>query len=179
MEWKAAKVRTLTLETGNKTLMRPRNRGFTLLEVVLVLVVMSLVAAVTLPAMLRGRTAFHLRAVSRDVIGSLRMARETAVTEQKVMMVQIDSQAQSLTVSDDVGDGARSLSIPGDVRLEAVTNSGEAIPDGRLVIRFLPNGSSDEAQILLRSETGSTLRIRTDAITGGARILATTGENLP
>ena len=152
MEWKAAKVRTLTSATGSKASARSGDRGFTLLELALVLVVMSLVAALTYPAMLRGRTAFHLRAVGRDVIGSLRFARETAVTEQKVMMVQVDSQAQRLTVSDDVGDGARSLAMPGDVRLEVASNSGDAVPNGQIMIRFLPNGSADDAQILLRSE---------------------------
>lgn len=178
-EWKAAKVRTLTSETGNKASARSGDRGFTLLELALVLVVMSLVAALTYPAMLRGRTAFHLRAVGRDVIGALRSARETAVTEQKVMMVQVDSQAQRLTVSDDAGDGARSLAMPGDVRLEVASNSGEPVPDGQIMIRFLPNGSADDAQILLRSETGAVLRIVTDAITGSAGVLATTGEKLP
>jgi general secretion pathway protein H len=179
MEWKAAKVRTLTLETGSKASARSCDRGFTLLELVLVLVVMSLVATLTYPAMLRGRTAFHLRAVGRDVIGSLRFARETAVTEQKVIMVQVDSQAQKFTVSDDVGNGARSLAMPGDVRLEVPSSTGDAVPNGQITIRFLPNGSADDAQILLRSNTGATLRIVTDAITGAARILGTPGEKLP
>jgi hypothetical protein len=101
------------------------------------------------------------------------------VTEQKFMMVHIDTQAQRLTVSDDVGDGSRSFALPGDVRLEVASSTGDAIPDGQLMIRFLPNGSGDDAQILLRSNTGATLRIVTDAITGAARILATPGEKLP
>jgi general secretion pathway protein H len=179
MEWKAATVKKLTSETGSRAAAPSGVRGFTLLELALVLVVMSLVAVLTYPALLRGRTAFHLRAVGRDVIGSLRFARETAVTEQKVMMVQVDSQAQKLTVSDDVGDGARSLALPGDVRLELASSSGVAIPDGQLLIRFLPNGSADDAQFLLRSNTGATLKVVTDAITGVARALAATEERLP
>ena len=172
-------MKTLTSETGNRAAVPPGDRGFTILELVLVLVVMSLVAALTYPALLRGRTAFHLRAVGRDVIGSLRYARETAVTEQRVMMVQVDSQAQKLTVSDDVGDGARSLALPADVRLEVPSTSGVSIPNGRLVIRFLPNGSADDAQFLLRSSTGAAMKVVTDAITGMARILAATEDRLP
>jgi len=172
-------VKTLTSETGNRAAVPPGDRGFTILELVLVLVVMSLVAALTYPALLRGRTAFHLRAVGRDVIGSLRFARETSVTEQKVMMVQVDSRTQKLTVSDDVGDGARSLALPGDVKLEVASDSGVEMPNGRLVIRFLPNGSADDAQFLLRSNTGATVKVVTDAITGTARILAATEDKLP
>ena len=179
MEWKAARVKTLTSETGNRAAAPSGNRGFTLLELALVLVIMSLVAVLTYPALLRGRTAFHLRAVGRDVIGSLRFARETAVTEQRVMMVLVDSKAQRLTVSDDVGDGARSLDLPGDVRLELALVSGVEMQDGRLVIRFLPNGSADDAQFLLRSKTGATVKVVTEAITGVARILAATEDKLP
>jgi hypothetical protein len=46
-----------------------------------------------------------------------------------------------------------------------------------LRIRFLPNGSSDNAEILLNSDRGSVLRIVTDPITGGAKIVTGQGEN--
>lgn len=177
--WKAAKVKTPMSQAGNRTVASGRGEGFSLLELILVLVVMSLVAAITLPSMSRGRTAFHLRAVGRDVLSTLRFARETAVTQQKVMMVLVDSQAQQVTVSDDVGDGARSFKPPSDVRIQAMSTSGEALLQDPLMIRFLPNGSSDDARILLTSERGGTLRIVTDSNTGGARILADQGEKAP
>jgi hypothetical protein len=48
-----------------------------------------------------------------------------------------------------------------------------------LVVRFLPNGSSDSAEVLLKSDKGSFLRIITDPITGGARIESGRGEDSP
>ena len=48
-----------------------------------------------------------------------------------------------------------------------------------MVIRFLPNGSSDSGEVLLKSEAGSFLRIISDPITGGARIESGQGDNLP
>ena len=47
-------------------------RGFSLLELVMVLVVIALVLAVTYPALLRGGAALHLRASGRDVLSTLR-----------------------------------------------------------------------------------------------------------
>lgn len=173
------KVKVRKSETGNEPCARPRDRGFSLLELVLVLVVMSLVMAVTYPALSRGRTAFHLRAIGRDVINALRVARETAVTEQKVMMVTIDSQTQQVTVSDDVGDGARTFQPPADVRILGLTSAGEEMLQDPLRIRFLPNGSSEDAQILLRSETGASLKIVLDPITGGAQVAPSQGEKAP
>jgi general secretion pathway protein H len=157
--------------TGNDTGRQPRDQGFSLLELILVLVVVSLVLAITYPSMSRGRTSFHLRAVGRDVISSVRAARETAVTEQKVMQVLIDAQAQQVTVCTDVGDEARTLQLPDDVQIQGLTPAGEPIVEGALAIRFLPNGSSDDALILIKASTGATLRIAVDPITGSARML--------
>jgi general secretion pathway protein H len=159
--------------------MRSRADGFTLLEVMLVLLVMSLVMAVTYPSMSRGRAAFHLRAVGRDVVNALRFARETAVTQRKVMIVVVDFQSQRVTVSDDVGDGARSFAPPSDVKIQGLTGSGGDLQQGLLRIRYLPNGSSDGAQILLKSDTGASLKIVADPILGAARIVSEQGEKGP
>ena len=135
------------------------------------LLVISLVITIAYPSMSRGRTAFHLRAVGRDVIASLRLARETAVTEQKVMMIRIDRQARQVTLSDDVGDGARSFSLPDDVKIETASEEPESPLEPVRRILFLPNGSAEDVEILLTSDTGASLKIVTDAITGSARML--------
>lgn len=186
MAWKAAKVTTPILRTGNEAGARWRNGGFTLVEIVLVLLIMCLVAVITYPSIARGRTAFHLRAVGRDVIGAMRLARETAVTEQKVMVVQIDSQSQRVTVSDEVGDGARSMSMPSDVRIEGVPRAkgGDSAAPAQanqapLLIRFLPNGSAESALMVLVADTGASLKIATDAITGSARVVPDQGAKIP
>jgi general secretion pathway protein H len=159
--------------------MRSGADGFTLLELMLVLLVMSLVMAVAYPSMSRGRTAFHLRSVGRDVVNALRFARDTAVTEQKVMIASVDFEAQTITVSDDVGGGARSFAPPSDVRIQALTASGGGSQQGPLRIRFLPNGSSDDARILLKSDTGASLKIVADPILGVARVVSEQGEKGP
>ncbi len=164
--------------TGSESLPRQRMGGFTLIELIIVVLVMALVMVIAVPSMLRGRTAFHLRAVSRDVANSLRVARETAVTEQREMIALVDSQSQRVTISDDVGDGARVYSMPAGVRIHGLTGAGEEIPEGPLRIRFLPNGSSDDALILLKADTGAILKIVLDPITGGARIVSNEQEKV-
>jgi general secretion pathway protein H len=163
--------------TGNN---RPgREAGFTLLELVLVLVIMSLVMAVAYPSMSRGRTAFHLRAVGRDMISSFRMAREKAVTEQRVMQVSIDVQNQQVTVSDDVGDDAKSFRLPDDVKITALNGRGEEVAEGPWALRFLPNGSSEDGQVLLKADNGAQFRITIDPVTGAARMATGEGAKAP
>ncbi len=185
-EWKAATVITPTLPTGSNRWTSGKDQGFTLVEMVLVMIVMTLVAAVTYPAMMRGRSAFHLRTFGRDVIAAVHLARETAVTEQRTMLLQIDEKAQQIMVSDDVGDGARAFSMPGDIKIQVLTHprgiatatreSGDSEP---FRVRFLPNGSSDSVEVLLTAESGATLRIATDPITGSAHVVADQGVKAP
>jgi prepilin-type N-terminal cleavage/methylation domain-containing protein len=156
---------------------RPREAGFTLLELMIVVIVMALVLSVSYPALSRGTTALHLRATGRDILNAFRYAREKAVTEQTGMKIRVDREKQALFLTDDLDEGNRAYFLPGDVKIERVAQNGSEIVNGPLVIRFLPNGSSEDAEILLKSSTGSFLRIISDQVTGGARIESGTGEN--
>ena len=156
-----------------------RDQGFTLLELLIVVLVIALVLAVSYPSLSRGSSSLHLRAAGRDVLNTFRYAREKAVTEQTAMMVTVDRDKQELVLSDSVGDGARRYLMPQDVKIHRMSLAGTEVMQGQrpLVVRFLPNGSSDNAEVLLESGTGSLLRVITDPMTGGARIETGQGEN--
>jgi general secretion pathway protein H len=178
MERTASKVARMTSAAGSNFGRRySQESGFTLLELLMVVLVIALALAVSYPSISRGSTALHLRATGRDVLNTLRYAREKAVTEQTGMKVTVDRQKQELVLSDDLGDGGRKYLPPNDVKIQRVALAGNEIVDGPMVIRFLPNGSSDRAEILLKSTAGSFLRIISDPITGGARIESGSGEN--
>ena len=151
---------------------RFRDQGFTLLELIIVVLVISLTLAVTYPSLSRGATSIRLRSTARDILNTFRTAREKSVTEQAGMRVLVDREKQELVLSDDLGDGARRYRLPDDVRIHSIASGGIEITEGPLVVRFLPNGSSQNAEVLLESKTGGHLRIVTDPITGGARIVS-------
>ena len=154
-----------------------RNRGFTLLELLIVMLVMALALAVSYPSLSRGSTALHLRATGRDILNTFRYAREKAVTEQTGMKITVDREKQRLHLSDQLGDTNREYRLPDDVKIQSVISAGNEVTDRPLIVRFRPNGSSDNAEIVLRSKTGSLLRIISDPITGGARIESGPGGN--
>jgi general secretion pathway protein H len=145
-------------------------RGFTLIELILVIFIVVAAIAVVFPSFRRATAAFDLRATGRDLLGVLRYAREHAITEQKEMKVVIDKEAQNAVVSDAVGDGSRTFTMPKDVEIQLIALYGEPVLQGPLIIRFLPNGSSEQATILLKGKTGAQLQVVTDPITGGSRI---------
>jgi general secretion pathway protein H len=165
---------------GSELFMRRfANDGFTLLELMIVVLIMALVLSVSYPSLSRGAAAIHLRATGRDVLNAFRYAREKAVTEQVSMKMTVDLKQQRLTLTDLVGDGSRSYTMPRDVKIQSLALAGNEVTEGMMIVRFLPNGSSENAEIVLRSDYGSSLRIVSDPITGGARIETGSGEDRP
>jgi len=154
-----------------------RDQGFTILEILVVVLVLALVLAVTYPSLSRGSAALHMRTCGRDVLNTFRYAREKAVTEQTGMMVTIDRDRQEMTLSDNLGRGVRTYTMPKDVRIHRMALGGTEILNGPLVVQYLPNGSADDAEVLLQSATGAQLRIVSDPMTGGARIESEQGES--
>jgi len=157
---------------------RYRDQGFTLLELIVVVLVISLTLALSYPALSRGTSAIHLRSTARDVLNTFRYAREKAVTEQTGMRVAVYRTKQELVLTDTFGDGNRKYVLPKDVKIQRIMLAGAEVTEDPLLVQFLPNGSADDAEVLLKSDTGSYVRILTDPITGGARVEQGAGENL-
>jgi prepilin-type N-terminal cleavage/methylation domain-containing protein len=158
---------------------RDRDQGFTLLELMVVVLVMAMALAVSYPSLSRGISSVHLRSTARDILSTFRYAREQAVTEQTGMRVAVDRDKQELVLTDDLGEGSRAYVLPKDVRIQRMAVAGKEIVEGPMLVRFLPNGSSENVEVWLKSDTGSYLRVVTDPITGGARVESGEGESNP
>lgn len=150
--------------------MNSSQKGFTLVELIITLLVLTLVMAISYPSLSRGTAALSLQTTGRDILNTLRYARQKAITEQTGMKVTVDQENQTLRMTNDFGEGNRTYMLPDNVLIQRVTlGSGETF-DGSSTVRFLPNGSSDTVEILLESRTGGFLRVICDPITGGACI---------
>jgi type II secretion system protein H len=155
------------------------NRGFSLLELVIVLLIIGLAAGLSYPSLRRGTTALHLRATGRAVLNYLRYAREKSVTEQKEVTVTIDRSAQTVALSDTAGEEQKVLTLPDDVKIVEMRSIEREITDGPLVTRFLPNGSAENAEIVLKADNGGEIHLIVDPITGGSRMQLERERNTP
>jgi prepilin-type N-terminal cleavage/methylation domain-containing protein len=153
-----------------------QERGFTLLELIVVIFIVSLVMAISYPSLSRGAAALQLRSAGRDVLNTFRFAREKAIAEQAVMLLTIDKGTQELMISDSLGENVRRFILSGGVKIGSMTQSEHEVLDGPLTVRFYPDGSTKNAQVVLASETGSLLRVVSDPFSGGARIESAQGE---
>jgi len=148
-------------------------QGFTLLEVLLVLAVMALGAALTLPALVRP-SGTELRTAAGSVVAGLRRAREAAVNTQRATTLTVNVADASFTVQ---GDGAERR-LPGSVALSLFTARSEIEDEARGRIRFFPDGSSTGGRITLASGERR-YHVDVDWLTGRVRVYSGEPRSAP
>jgi prepilin-type N-terminal cleavage/methylation domain-containing protein len=166
---------------------KAQDSGFTLLELIVVMLIIALTIGLTFPSLTHGSASLHLKSCSRDVLNIFRYAREKAIMNQTGMMVTVDTAQQMqdgtirqvLTLTNNLGDIIDSPYIlPNDVHIARIALAGNEITNGSMTVRFIANGSADEAGVLLKSEYGSQLEVISDSTTGGGRIVSNEGANI-
>lgn len=129
---------------------RRANAGFTLLELLVVMVILTVVATVTAVRFSGGIDQARLRAESRQLVALLRAARTEAMVSSTVTGIDSDTHDTSY------------LSYPAQQRIElpegiAIDIASQAVSSGAAqnAIRFYPDGSSSGGDIQLSSPAGS------------------------
>ena len=148
-------------------------RGFSLLEVLVVIMIIGMMSAIIVPSMGRTLVGMHLKTGARDVMNVLRIARETAIKEQAVTMVRVDFVKHVFKVTDEFGEARHEYELHKDVEIEAVRIEGTAVLKQEVVdIYFYPEGYATGAEVVLRTpQTENRVTLRTDSVTGTVQML--------
>jgi len=83
---------------GNRRSRLRNRRAFTLIEMLLVIVIIGIITAVTLPQFVKSMHGNRLKSAARTVIGAGRYARSMAVLQQRPMELSFDLDNGSLQV---------------------------------------------------------------------------------
>jgi len=146
--------------------MTRRDTGFSLLELMVVLVVLSLAVALTLPALGGGRGA-EQRAATRVVAAALRQTRSDAITHGRQSVLEIDVERRSL----ELPQRSQRRQLPGWLTLGLYTARSELLDESRGRIRFFPDGSSTGGRVSVGG-AGQALLVDVEWLTGRVRVLA-------
>lgn len=141
------------------------SQGFTLLELIIVLVISVLGFAAVAVNINSGNSSTRLEAVARDLASALRYAHGQALLTHKPVIVSVDLSANHYTISD------RERIYDFDEQIEvSLTVAEEAFSEGESGgIQFFPDGSSTGGRITL--EWGKQLRrIDVNWITGAVSL---------
>lgn len=139
---------------------RPAERGFSLLELIVVLAILSLTAAALVPLAAPSSRSIDIDAAAREMAIGLRAARSAAVYNNRETTFTIDAAAGRYW--SDAAPAAQAL----PARISAALGRGQ---QGLGRIRFFPDGSASGGTLVLRDDQRAAT-IRIDALTGRASI---------
>jgi general secretion pathway protein H len=125
-------------------------RGFTLVELLVVLAIGGLLLAVTPPLITAAMPAVELKAAARRTAGGLRLAREIAIADGRDAAWVLDIEGNRYGIEGD----HRSGSLPDGLELELVAAEEEMRSESVGAIRFYPDGSSSGGRIILKRGDG-------------------------
>ena len=178
-----------------------KRHGFTLMELMVVLVLIAIVSAVTIPEMRGTYEDAILRSVSRELINALKIATSRAITSQQTCRMQFDHTTgrYELAIPARAGLGGNAYvplrnvaggegKIDSHVAVEFRKSSDErqtdldpdaAIPSNEETptmkadesISFYSDGTADACEIQLQDRDGFRLGLRINPVTARVRII--------
>ena len=140
--------------------------GFTLLEMVCIVAIIAMLAAVLLPNIPRDTSRPRLEAFAMETASLLKADRTAAIRHRVQIATQIDAGARSLRS----GSTGRILRIPDDVAVDAILPNRCNDRPALSTISFFPTGMSCGGTVTL-SRLSTSYEIRVNWLTGGVEIV--------
>ncbi|MGB8401997.1 pilus assembly FimT family protein [Bradyrhizobium sp.] len=141
-------------------------KGFALIEILCVLAIIGLLAAIILPAIPRATTRTKLEGFAVETASLLKADRNVALRRQIPVTTRVDAATRSIQS----GVSGRTIKLPGDVAMNAMLASRCSDRIAGKSIDFFPSGMSCGGTIAL-ARPGISLEIRVNWLTGGVEIV--------
>jgi len=135
------------LRLGMRSANQPKRRtqaGFTLVEIMVVMVIIALIMGLVATSMSRSVSAAEARAASRELVASLRYTRARAIIDKAEQVFLVDTENRSYQAP-----GRDKVELPEGVDLTITTATSELVSDAISGIRFFPDGGSTGGHIEL------------------------------
>ena len=140
--------------------------GFTLLEIVCVLAIVALLAAIVVPALPRGTSRARLESYAVEAAAMLKADRDAAIRNRTQIATEVDAPLRIIRS----GATGRVIHVPDDVTFDALLadrcNQRPAGP----TIHFFASGMSCGGTIAL-TRLGVGYEIRVNWLTGGVEVV--------
>jgi len=138
-----------------------RNKGFTFVELIVVLAILAGLAALVAPSFSRTVASARLRTAASDVRSTFVRLRALAVASARERSAVFDLSEGEFGV-----DNEAVRRLPETFRLGAVLPGEERRWRGSVRVRFFPDGGGEEAEISVTAPDGGALRVTVDPLTG-------------
>lgn len=146
-----------------------KNQGFTLVELMVVMVIIALIMGLVATSMSSSISAAEARAATRKVVASLRYTRVRAIIDKSEQVFLVNTENRSY-----VAPGRKQVNLPEGVEVAITTARSELTSEDVAGIRFFPDGGSTGGHIELTVNERE-YRINIAWLTGEARLERTDG----
>lgn len=157
------KERTPTSTVGNEPVGR-RIGGYTLVELLVVLVIASLVLALVGTSISRSISGAEMRTASRKVAASLRYTRTHAILTKSEQVFLVDTENRTYKGADREAEA-----LPEGMNVELNTARSEVTSENVGGIRFYPDGGSTGGNVRLEAN-GRVYQVNVAWLTGEASL---------
>jgi general secretion pathway protein H len=163
-----------------------KNKGFSLMEVIIVLTILVLSISLVTSSMSNLSRTIELKAAAKKVSGILRYYRSEAINKGSVYQVLFDSESRAVKVqsislmepadekeADEKkgGEAAKTLyGLPEGIQMKELDFPSPEYPCDLPAVEFYPNGGSNGGSVLLDSPERRGYRIKVDFLTGEVKI---------
>jgi prepilin-type N-terminal cleavage/methylation domain-containing protein len=158
-----------------------RRNGYSLLELIVVLILISLSAALVTPSLSRFSRTIELKAAAKKVSGILRYCRSEAINKGMVYQVIFNPElrevkVQSIDLDEEKKEGdkkevsKKTYSFPEGIEMKEVNLISPQYPSDLPTVEFYPNGGSNGGSFLLNSKELKGYKIKVDFLTGVVKI---------
>jgi len=141
-----------------------RSWGFTLVELMVVMVIIALVMGLVATSMSRSISGAEARAASRKLVASLRYTRARAIIDKSEQVFAVDVEKRSYHAP-----GREKVSLPDGVDVTITTARSEVTSETVSGIRFFPDGGSTGGHIEL-TVNDREYRVNVAWLTGETRL---------
>ena len=155
-----------------------KNKGFSLIEVIVVLLITSLAIALVAPSLSRFSSTVELKAAAKKVSTILRYYRSEAINQGKVYQIFFDSDLNEVSVQPVVSSEEKeesekkeevikkTYSLPKGIHIKDVEVESTQYPSDLPTIEFYSNGGSNGGTITLDSQGRQGYKIEVNFLTG-------------
>lgn len=127
--------------------------GFTLMEMLLVLVIAVVAMALVVPNLSKGIDSVRLRGSAREIASSFRYLRGYAVSQNTESEFNINVETNRYRIT----GREKAYKVPESIKISLVTADSEISGEDNGTIRFYPDGSSSGGRVSLAN--GKTRRL--------------------
>ena len=120
------------------------SKGFTLVEIMVVMVIIALVMGMVATSLSSSVSAAEARAATRKVVASLRYTRARAILDKSEKVFLVNTEQRSYQAP-----GRKQVNLPEGVDVTVTTARSEITAEDVAGIRFFPDGGSTGGHIEL------------------------------